>query len=186
MRPAGAVLLAASLLSGPAWAGKKAPPAPPLVGEHEHPSGAFTFRTPEGWTVGPLAGRPDVIEAWGGALGVRFVYQPGETGLDSMHGACMLERLAPPMDMDPRVVYEYDFLGGPFGDARALDSAFAVRYDKPIQGHRAWRQRTLTLVGGGHTLCLSSYVPADLWKRSPEARAATEAVLSSVTLRVRP
>jgi hypothetical protein len=182
----GAVLLAASLLSGPAWAEKKTPPAPPLVGQHEHPSGAFSFRTPAGWTVRPLAGRADVLEAWNGVLGVRFVYQPGETGLDSMHGACMLERLAPPMDMEPRVVYEYDYVGGPMGEARALDSAFAVRYDKPVQGHRAWRQRTLTLVGLGHTLCLSSYVPADVWKRSPEARAATEAVLSSVILRGRP
>jgi hypothetical protein len=160
--------------------------APPLTGEHEHPSGAFTFRTPAGWTVGPVSGRPDVIEAWGGPLGVRFVYQPGEAGLDSMHSACMLERLAAPMDIDPRVQYEYDFIGGLVGSARALDSAFAVRYDHAIQGHRTWRQRTLTVVGGGHSLCLAEYVPAELWKRSPEARAAADAVLASVNLRVRP
>ena len=174
-------------VSVPAWAGNTAPAAPPpLVMEHTHTTGAFTFRTPSGWTVGPLAGRSDAIEAWNGPVGVRLVYQPGETGLDSLHVACMLERLAPPMDAQPQVRYEYDFIGGPVGDARALDSAFTVRYDKPIHGRTAWRQRALTVVGGGHSLCLASYVPADLWKRSPEARAAADAVLGSVMLRGRP
>jgi hypothetical protein len=157
-----------------------------MVAEHAHPSGAFSFRTPAGWTVTPVPGRPEALEAWAGALGVRFVYQPGEVGLDSLHVTCMLERLAPPMDMEPRVRYEYDFVGGPFGDARALDSAFAVNYDKAIQGHRTWRQRALTVVGAGHSLCLASYVPAAVWKSSLDARAAADAVLSSVTLRVRP
>lgn len=182
-----AALIALSSLTVPAWAGKKAPPPPPsLVAEHMHPTGAFTFRTPDGWTVGPLPGRSDVVEAWGGPIGVRFVYQPGETGLDSLHVACMLERLAPPMDAQPQVKYEYDFVGGPVGQARALDSAFTVRYDREVHGHGVWRQRTLTVVGGGHSLCLASYVPADVWKRSPEARAAADAVLASVTLRGRP
>jgi hypothetical protein len=180
-------LITLAALPGPAWAGKKTPPSPPpLVAEHAHPSGAFTFRTPAGWTVRPLEGRPDVIEAWNGPLGVRFVYQSGEVGLDSLHVNCMLERLAPPMDVEPQVKYEYDFVGGPVGDARALDSAFTVRYDAPIQGHVAWRQRALTVVGMGQSLCLASYVPADLWKRSPEARAAADAVLASVTMRGRP
>jgi hypothetical protein len=98
----------------------------------------------------------------------------------------MLERLAPPMEQEPRVKYEYEFLGGPIGNARALDSAFAVQYDKGIQGHRSWRQRALTVVGEGHSLCLASYVPSDVWKRSPEARAVADAVLSSVILNVRP
>ena len=182
-----AALLTFALLSAPAWAGTKVPPPPPpLVAEHVHPSGAFTFRTPDGWTVAPLPSRPDVVEAWNGPIGVRFVYQPGESGLDSLHVACMLERLTPPMEAQPQVKYEYDFVGGPVGDARALDSAFTVRYDKPIQGHGAWRQRALTVVGGGHSLCLAAYVPADLWKRSPEARAAADAVLGSVTLRGHP
>lgn len=181
------MLAATAFVPVAAWAGKKAPPPPPpLVAVHQHPSGAFSFRTPEGWAVGPLAGRPEAIEAWGGPLGIRFVYQPGEAGLDSLHINCMLERLAAPMDMEPQVKYEYDFIGGPFGSARALDSAFAVQYDKPIQGHRAWRQRSLTVVGGGHSLCVASYVPAELWKGSPEARAAADAVLSSVVLNVRP
>jgi hypothetical protein len=186
LRPLAAVVLAAGV-AAPAFAGKKAPaPPPPLVAEHAHPSGAFRFRTPEGWTVSALPGRPEVMEAWGGPLGVRFVYQRGETGLDSLHVDCMLERLAPPMEMEPRVKYEYEFLGGPVGNARALDSAFAVQYDKGVHGHRSWRQRALTVVGGGHSLCLASYVPSELWKRSPEARAAADAVLASVTLNVRP
>jgi hypothetical protein len=181
-----AVLLMAVPL--PAAAGKKKQPAPPpaLVGEHQHPSGAFRFRTPEGWSVGPLSGRPEAIEAWEGSIRIRFVYQPGEAGLDSLHVNCMLERLSGPMDMQPGVKYEYDFLGGPVGQARALDSAFTVNYDAPIQGSQSWRQRTLTVIGGGHSLCLNSFVPAAVWKRSPEARAATEAVLASVTLNGRP
>jgi hypothetical protein len=179
--------MAVASLPAAAWAGKKVPPPPPpMITEHAHPTGAFTFRTPAGWTVSPLAGRPDVVEAWNGPVGVRFVYQAGETGLDSLHVTCMLERLAPPMDVEPQVKYEYDFVGGPVGDARALDSAFIVRYDKPIQGHGLWRQRALTVVGGGHSLCLTSYVPADLWKRSPEARAAADAVLASVMMRGHP
>ena len=187
MKRLAAGALAAWTLAGPAWAGKKTAVAPPpLVAEHAHPSGAFRFRTPEGWTVAAVPGRPEAIEAWGGPLGVRFVYQPGESGLDGLHVECMLERLAPPMEMEPRVKYEYEFLGGPIGNARALDSAFAVQYDKGIQGHRSWRQRALTVVGGGHSLCLASYVPADVWKRSPEARATADAVLASVTLNVRP
>lgn len=187
MRGPLALVVAAGLLPIAAWAGKKDPvPPPPLVSVHQHPSGAVSFRTPDGWTVGPVAGRPDAIEAWGGPLGIRLVYQPGELGLDALHVNCMLERLANAMDMEPQVKYEYDFLGGPFGPAQALDSAFAVTYDVPIRGHRLWRQRTLTIVGAGHSLCLAQYVPADLWKRSPEARAAAEAVLASVTLNVRP
>jgi hypothetical protein len=178
---------AACLASLPAWAGKKPPASrPPLVGLHQHPSGAFSFRTPDGWTVGPLEGRPGAMEAWSGSIGIRFVYQRGEVGLDALHVNCMLERLAGPMDMQPDVKYEYDFHGGPVGQARALDSAFAVRYDKPIQGHVAWRQRSLSLVGGGHSLCLASYVPADVWKKSAEARAVSDAILESVTLDVRP
>jgi hypothetical protein len=171
-----------------AWGGKKTPVAPPpLVSVHQHPSGALSFRTPEGWAAGPVEGRPDAIEAWGnGPLGIRLVYAAGESGLDALHVNCMLERMAHAMDQEPQVKYEYDFLGGPFGPAQALDSAFAVVYDAPIRGHRVWRQRTLTVVGAGHSLCLNSYVPAELWKKSPEARAAAEAVLASVTLNVRP
>ena len=187
MRVPLSLVIATGLLPVAAWAGKKkkevAPP--PLVNVHQHPSGAFAFRTPDGWTVGPVAGRPDAIEAWGGPLGIRFVYQPGESGLDALHVNCMLERLANAMDQEPQVKYEYEFMGGPFGPAEALDSAFAVVYDVPIRGHRMWRQRALTVVGAGHSLCLAQYVPGDLWKRSPEARAAAEAVLASVTLNVR-
>jgi hypothetical protein len=180
-------LVALASLAAPAWAGKKTPaPPPPLITEHAHQGGAFTFRTPAGWTVGEPPGRPDVLEAWNGPLGVRFVYAEGETGMDALHVTCMLERLAPPMETEPQVKYEYEFVGGPVGEARALDSAFTVRYDEPIKGHGAWRQRVLTVVGRGQSLCLISYVPADVWKRSPEARATADAVLASVMLRGRP
>lgn len=180
-------LLAALLVPGLARAGRQPTAAPPpLTAEHTHPSGAFSFRTPADWKVGPLPGRSDAWQASSGPLAVRFVYQAGENGLDSVHVACMLERLAGPMEMEPRVRYEYDFVGARAGDHRALDSAFAVRYDQPIQGHRDWRQRCLTVVGGGHSLCVALYAPSALWKKSAPARALGEAVLGSVSLRARP
>jgi hypothetical protein len=156
---------------------------PALASEHQHSSGAFSFRVPAAWKVGPLAGHPEATEAWGDLLGVRFVYHAGEVGLDSLHVNCMLERLAGPMDMQPQVRYEYDFLGGAVADRRALDSAFSVQYDRPVQGQREWRQRNLTVVGRGHSLCIVTYAPLPVWKRSPDARALLDAVLGSIVLR---
>ena len=87
---------------------------------------------------------------------VRFVHLAGDYGYDSLHGACMLERLAPPQQTSPVIKYEYDYVGGPVGgDRRALDSAFVVRYDNAIDGHKEWRQRNVTVVG----FSMSTYSP---------------------------
>ena len=56
-------------------------------------------------------------------------------------------------------------------------------YDSAVHGHKEWRQRNVTVVGGGHSLCAISYAPAPLWKKSKETRALLDAVLASVTLR---
>lgn len=177
--------LAVSLWPGSAWAGKKSPPVPPpLPLEHKHPTGAFTFRTPEGWTVAPSPANPDMLETGdGGDFMVRFRYRAGQDGLDTVHVDCMLERLAGPMATDPHVKYEYDFRGRVIADRVALDSAFVVRYDAPFHGQRDWRQRNLTIVGGGQTLCIMAYAPALVWKKSQEARALLDAVVGSVTFR---
>src|SRR5436190_13336231 len=107
-------------LTATAGAGQKAPPPPPALPlEHVQPTGGWAFRTPEGWTLTRPADRPETVEAWAGELGVRFVYRDGEAGYDSLHAACMLERLAAPMDTAPQVRYEYDFVSGAFGDRRA-------------------------------------------------------------------
>ncbi len=127
-------------LAPTAVAGKQVPP-PPLPAQHRHLSGGFAFRTPEGWKVDSPPENPEVVNAAGDGVAVRFVYRDGESGYDSLHGACMLERLAGAMDMDPVVRYEYDFVGGVIGDRRALDSAFVVTYDKPILGQRQWTFR---------------------------------------------
>jgi len=182
-------LASAALLSvvlcPPVFAGKKPPESPPSLSvEHQHPSGAFTFRTPEGWTVQAPEGSPEALDTWGGDLGIRFVYRPGEAGFDALHATCMLERLAGPMDIEPQVSYEYDFVSGNAGNRRMLDSAFVVRYDKPRHNHREWRQRNLTVVGEGQSLCLITYVPREMWKSSAPARALVEAVLGSVTFRL--
>ena len=77
---------------------------------------------------------------------MRVLRRQGELGLDAMHVECMLVRLAGPMETHPQVDYEYDFVGGEVSGHRALDSAFVVEYDAPIDGERKWRQRNLTLV----------------------------------------
>jgi len=168
---------AAALPVGLASAEKKQPP-PPLPLEHTDPSGAFSFRTPDGWTFSQP--RPDVVETWSGALGVRFLFRQREDGTDAIHEVCKSEGLAGPMETSPQVRYEYDYIGGVFGDRRALDSAFAVTYDNPVRGHRVWRQRTLTVVGAGQSLCAMSYAPVSAWK-SAKTRALLDAVLASVT-----
>jgi hypothetical protein len=177
------LLAAASLSLAPAaLAGKPLPP-PPLPAQHRHLSGGFAFSTPEGWKVDSPPENPEVVNAAGDGVAVRFVYRDGESGYDSLHGVCMLERLAGAMDMDPVVRYEYDFVGGVIGDRRALDSAFVVTYDKPILGQRQWRQRNVTIVGNGSSLCAITYAPLPLWKKSAPTRALLDAVLGSVTFR---
>jgi hypothetical protein len=163
-------------------AGEKAE-APALTKEYHDPTGAFSFRTPEVWRVGPLADRPDVLEAAGGGLRVRFVHRKGEVAYDALHAHCMLERLAGLMDASPDVRYEYDFVSWTVGERRALDSAFTVRYDAPIDGQHVWRQRNVTVVGGGQSLCVIAHAPAPLWKKSRAARQTLDAVVSSVQLK---
>jgi hypothetical protein len=158
-------------------------PPPALAKEHVHPSGGFSFKTPEAWTVARLPGDPDAVVAAGDRVLVRFVDRPGDNGYDSFHGACMLERLAPPMETSPTVKYEYDFVGGVISNRRALDSAFVVEYDQPIDGEKIWRQRNVTIVGEGHSVCLVGYAPLSLWKKSAQTRALLDAVLGSVTFR---
>jgi hypothetical protein len=127
---------------------------------------------------------PAILETGEGELLVRFLYLDGEGGLDTTHVDCMLERLAGAMATDPQVKYEYDFRGGVIGgDRGALDSAFVVRYDAPIKGHRDWRQRNLTILGAGQTLCVMTYAPLPVWKKSQDARALLDAVVGSVTFR---
>ena len=180
-------LLAAFVAAGavvPLLAAGRVPDPLSLETEHTSPSGAFTFRTPAGWMVESRADQPETVNAAGSGVRVRFVHRSGEHGYDSLHGACMLERLAPPIETSPVIKYEYDYIGGDIGgDRRALDSAFTIRYDSPVHGHKEWRQRNITVVGGGHSLCAVSYAPAPLWKKSKEARTLLDAVLSSVTLR---
>ena len=95
----------------------------------------------------------------------------------------MLERLAAPMETEPRSSSTSTTSSAGWSAApRALDSAFVVRYDKPILGHAQWRQRNVTVVGGGHSLCVVTYAPAPCGRSRAEARALLDAVLASVTL----
>jgi hypothetical protein len=151
--------------------------------EHKAPSGAFVFQAPESWKVDRSSTRADVFEAAGDGMIVRFVHRSEESGFDSVHVACMDDRLADAIDVDPRVHYEYDFEEGQIGDRRVLDSAFKTLYDKPVHGHREWRQRNVTYVGGGQSLCIIAFCPMPVWKKSSEARKTLDAVVSSVTVR---
>jgi hypothetical protein len=178
--PMGGAVVLVLALSSFAWAGKTEAPA--LVAEHTHSSGAFSFKTPAGWSVGPPKANPDALDASGDGVVVRFLYRPDEIGFDALHALCMLERLAAPMAQNPRVEYEYDFISATVGDRRSLDSAFLVRYDAAIAGYREWRQRNLTLVGAGESLCLITYAPQPLWKQRA-TRRLLEAVLASVAFK---
>ena len=168
------------LLALPSWAGKKEPPAPSLTEEHFNPARTFSFRTPPGWVVTTSSGQPEVTEARGDGLVVRFLRREGELGLDSLHVECMLVRLAGPMDTAPGVDYEYDFVGSAVGERRAMDSAFAVHYDTPIDGHRDWRQRNLTVVGKGESVCVIAHAPLAVWKKSKPARNLLTSIVGSV------
>lgn len=174
-----AALVAALLAAGAA--DKGGPPLPPMT-RHMHPSGAFSFEVPASWSVGDAPDRPGVYQAAGDGQIVRFTYTAGEAGFDSLHVTCMLERLRPEQQASPHLRYEYDFLSGEVGDYRILDSAFEVSYDAPVDGVRDWRQRNVTLVGKGHSLCVILHAPAATWKKSKSARAVQEAVLRSVHL----
>jgi len=176
-------MLGAALLgvSSPATAGKKKPPPPPQ--EHAHPSGAFTIHVPEGWAVGPSKADPNTLQAVGQGVVVRFVYRPGDVGYDAFHGICITERLSGKPGEAPATRYEYDYVDGAYGDRRSLDSAFFVDYDEEVMGHRKWRQRNLTVVGGGDSLCIVAFAPVAVWNKSSAARTALEAVVQNVTFR---
>jgi hypothetical protein len=90
-------------------------------------------------------------------------------------------RLLPPMETLPQVQYEYDYVGGELGNRRVLDSAFLVAYEHVTHGVAVWRQRNVTLVGGGDSLCVIGYAPALTWKKSAPTRTLLNAVLGSVT-----
>jgi hypothetical protein len=169
------------LFPAPAGAGKKdVPVPPPLISEHTNASKTLTFRTPAGWLVEAGSGQPELTEARGDGLLVRILRREGELGLDSLHAECMLVRLAGAMDTSPQVDYEYDFVGGVVGERRALDSAFVVHYDAPIEGHRDWRQRNLTVVGEGESVCVVTYAPLPVWKKSKPARNLLTSIVESI------
>ena len=175
-----AVLVGLLLVAAAAGAGED-PPAV-LVAEHKNAAQTLTLRTPEDWVVESSPGQPEITEARGGPLIVRVFRREGELGLDSYHVQCMGERLADPMKAAPQVDYEYDFRHGWIGEREALDSAFVVHYDEPVEGHKDWRQRHVTVVGKGESLCVIGMAPRRVWKKSKENRALLNAVMTSVRL----
>jgi hypothetical protein len=148
---------------------------------HEHPSGAFSFRTPAAWQVGALAGRKDVWEAQGDEGIVWFIYRAGSNGFDSQHVNCMGERLAGTLATSTIMGYEYDFHEGNFAGRTALDSAFVVSYASPARGQSAWHQRNVTIIGNTDLLCVVAFSPAAAWKSSKQVRRTMDAVVGSLT-----
>jgi hypothetical protein len=177
---AGVALAVFLLSSGRSSAGEAKGAPDPLVAVHESASGRFSFKTPAGWTVKTTPGHPEKAEARGDKLVLKILRTEGEIGLDSLHVQCMVERLAPMMETEPQVDYEHDFQEGWVGSRHALDSAFVVHYDKPVEGDRDWYQHNVTVVGEGESLCLIGMSPRGLWKKSKETRALLEAVMASV------
>ena len=118
-----------------------------------------------------------MIEAGAGDLSVRFIWQKSEFGTDVAHTDCMTEQPVAGLPGVPRVSFEYDFMGGVVGDRRLLDSASHLDYEAPVKGHRSWRQRAVTIVGGGETLCAVSFAPRSAKK---EARRLLDAILADL------
>jgi hypothetical protein len=157
--------------------------APPQANrQHRIASSLATFNTPPDWVVSVSGTNPEVVNAQGAKIAVRFLRWDSELGLDALHVLCMVERLAEPMAIEPSTRYEYEFVGGEQGERRVLDSAFAVRYSAPVMGFTEWRQRVVTLVGKGEGICVVSFCPLPLWKKSREARETLKAVVASVSL----
>jgi hypothetical protein len=146
--------------------------------EHPHPLGAFTYRLPQGWTVQTATNDPDALDASGDGAFVRLFYRRGEVGYDGLHGICLMQRFPGHAEGEPQ--YEYDYVEGVDGPRRILDSAFVLDYPVPVRGYKKWRQRNLTVVGGGHSLCVIAFAPVPVWKKSGKARSATEALIRSV------
>ncbi len=166
-----------------AAAGGKGGALPELTSRHTNASGTIRFRTPEDWRVETRPGIPEITEARGGQLLVRIVRREGEVGLDALHVDCMLLRLGDAMQSRPAVDYEYDFVGGTVEARRALDSAFVVHHDEPIDGAHDWWQRNVTVVGAGESVCLVGYGPRPELGRKKPLRRLMDAVLTSVEFR---
>ena len=181
MKHTGAVILA-SLVALPAVlaAGEKIV-IKPLAQEHWNSSRTLRFKTPEGWLVQNTSGQVELTEARGDGMRLRLVRWPMDMGLDSTHAECMLQRLAGPMETSLDVRYEYDFVGGEMGERRALDSAFVVEYDAVIDGDKKWRQRNLTVVGAGESVCIITYVRNGLFKKYTTVRKFLTSLVEGVS-----
>ena len=90
---------------------------------------------------------------------MRFRFKQLEEGIDSWHADCIDDGLAPLAAADPGRRFDYEYVGGIFADRRVLDTGHSMRYDAAVHGHRDWHQRTLTLVGGGQSMCIMAYAP---------------------------
>jgi hypothetical protein len=176
-----AVALASLLISTAARAGEKAAPVD-LPAVHVNTTSTVRLHLPIDWTATSRPGEPEVTEARGGGFVVRVLRREGELGLDSLHIECMQFRLAGPMDTSPELRYEYDFVGGEVGEHRALDSVAIVTYDEPVEGHKLWRQRNITLVGKGESVCVVAHAPLSVWKKSKTAQKLLNSVLERIEL----
>ena len=174
------VILAPLFLLPTALAAGQKAAVPALTEEHWNGSKTLRFKTPAGWTVTNTPGNLEQTEARGNGMILRLLRREGELGLDSLHVECMLVRLAGPMETHPHVDYEYDFIGGEIAGRRVLDSAFVVEYDEPKDGDKKWRQRNLTVMGDGESVCIVTYVPNGTWKKYTWARKLLTSLVESV------
>jgi hypothetical protein len=117
---------------------------------------------------------------------VWFLHYRAEVGLESLHVSCLSEHLAGPMEAGPTGYSEYDFVGRPYAGGISLDSAREIVYDVPLQGHTRWRQRNVTVVGGGASLCIIVHCPIKVWKKSKTIRRQLDGIVDSVTFRPLP
>ncbi len=93
--------------------------------------------------VSVAGNNPEIVNAEGGKVAVRFLRWDSELGLDALHVLCMVERLAEPMAIEPSIRYEYEFLGGeqaraPSPRQRVRGRVHARRSRASWSGTSAW------------------------------------------------
>ncbi|HEX9203649.1 MAG TPA: hypothetical protein VF964_06785, partial [Vicinamibacteria bacterium] len=74
-----AIFVSLLLVPAPLRAGTKATPVPiPLATEHRNATESFRFRTPASWFVEKIRESPEVLEARGDGMLVRFLHREQE------------------------------------------------------------------------------------------------------------
>ena len=84
-----AILVSLLLVPAPLRAGTRGSSVPiALASEHRNAAESFRFYTPSSWIVDKIRESPEVLEARGDGVLMRFLHRGEEAGYDSLHADC--------------------------------------------------------------------------------------------------